>query len=181
MTTKLPAAFSPEVLAQFSAKGRVELLRPYVPVDPRFAQVEEGIRPRWYVVEIKSREVEKELAKRRFGIYVPETVETIILRGRKIDRATPMIGGYVFVFLWETDANWQRLARTYGVTAILGWIEDEEIDRLRFEENCERLSPVTRAAIKRRVMRGIKRLPAQKRKQRRKSRRATRARLDSKG
>ncbi|MBR0855651.1 transcription termination/antitermination protein NusG [Bradyrhizobium liaoningense] len=171
MTTKLPAAFSPEVLAA--------LARPYVPVDPRAAELVDGIKPRWYVVEVKSREVEKELAKRRFGIYVPETIETVVCRGRKFDRATPMIGGYVFVFLWGTDANWQRLARTYGVTQILGWIDDEEIDRLRFEENCERLDAAAREKIRQRVLMYVhKRM---KRKQRRKSRRATRRKLDSKG
>ncbi|MEY9466309.1 transcription antitermination factor NusG [Bradyrhizobium ottawaense] len=179
MTTKLPAAFSPEVLAQFSAKGQAELMRPYSPVDPRFAQLEKGAKPRWYVVEIKSREVEKELAKRRFGIYVPETIETIISRGRKVDRATPMIVGYVFVFLWETDANWQRLARTYGVLHILGWLEDDEIDRLRLEENCERLDAGDREKIKQRVLSKVHK--RQKRKQRRKARRATRGKLDSKG
>lgn len=165
MTTKLPAAFSPEVLAQFSTKGQAELMRPYSPVDPRFAQLEQGAVPRWYVVEIKSREVERELAKRRFGIYVPETIETIISRGRKVDRAMPMIGGYVFVFLWETDANWQRLVRTWGVTLVLGWVEDKEIDRLRYLENCERLDAAAREVVKQEVLSRV-RMPRRKKSRR---------------
>ncbi|WP_025036126.1 transcription termination/antitermination protein NusG [Bradyrhizobium sp. DOA9] len=155
MTTKLPAAFSPEVLAALSAKARREMERPYSPVDPRFAEL--GGKPRWYVVEIKSRQVEKELAKRRFGIYVPETIETVVRRGRKYDQATPMIGGYVFVFLWETDENFQRLLRVWGVTLVVGWIDDREIDRLRYLESCERLDAVAREELKEEILRKVKR------------------------
>ncbi|UEM09031.1 transcription termination/antitermination NusG family protein [Bradyrhizobium barranii subsp. barranii] len=130
MTTKLPAAFSPEVIA--------ELARPYVRFDPRTAQLSPDVEPRWYAVEISSRDVEAELIKRRFGIYVPECDETIVSRGRKIERRVPMFVGYVFVFLWATDQNWQQIVATPGVVGILGELTDDEIDRVRRRENTER-------------------------------------------
>ncbi|BAL75985.1 transcription termination/antitermination protein NusG [Bradyrhizobium cosmicum] len=129
-TTKLPAAFSPEVIA--------ELARPYVRFDPRSAQLADGAAAKWYVVEVRSRDVEAELIKRQFGIYVPECEETAISRGRKISRRIAMFPGYVFVFLWDTDANWARLCSIGGVTAVMGTLTDDEIDKIRARENTER-------------------------------------------
>lgn len=131
--SKLPVVFSPEVMA--------ELARTYVPFDVRAAQLSPNVTPKWYVVEVRSRDVEAELIERRFGIYVPECDETIISRGRKIERRMPMFVGYVFVFLWDTDQNWQQIVATPGVVGILGVLSDEEVDRVRRRENTER--PVT--------------------------------------
>jgi len=128
--TKLPAAFSPDVMA--------ELARPYVRFDPRAAQLAQDIEAKWYVVEVRSRDVEAELIKRQFGIYVPECEETAISRGRKICRRIAMFPGYVFVFLWRTDANWGRLCSVDGVMAIRGTLSDDDIDRIRARENTER-------------------------------------------
>lgn len=125
---KLPDAFSPEVMA--------ELAKPYSAYDPRAAQIDG--QPKWYVIEVASRDVEDELIKRRFGIYVPEEDETVVTRGRKIDRRVRMFPGYVFVFLWETDENWSRLAGIRGVIGILGSLSDEQIDKIRYCENCAR-------------------------------------------
>lgn len=127
----LSEAFSPEVMA--------ELARPFRTFDPRDAEFTEDVEARWYVVSIFSRDAEIELAKRRFGIFVPVVDETIIVRGRKVVRHVPVVAGYVFVFLWETDTNWMRVARTPRVDKILGWVTDEEIDKLRFQENCEQI------------------------------------------
>ncbi|WP_448031532.1 transcription termination/antitermination protein NusG [Bradyrhizobium liaoningense] len=129
-TTKLPAAFSPEVLAA--------LARPFTRVDPRAAELSPGRQAKWYVVEVRSRDVEAELIKRQFGIYVPECEETAISRGRKISRRIAMFPGYVFVFLWETDANWGRLCAVDGVAAVMGTLSDEEIDKIRAHENTKR-------------------------------------------
>lgn len=127
---KLPNAFSPEVMA--------ELARPYSPVDPRAAQIGDDVTAKWYVIEVASRDVEAELVKRRFGIYVPEEDETIIRRGRKIDRRVLMFPGYVFIFLWETDANWHRMVSIRGVTTVLGTLSDDQVDKIRYCENCAR-------------------------------------------
>ncbi|TGN90906.1 hypothetical protein EOW77_0003475 [Bradyrhizobium yuanmingense] len=139
MTTKLPAAFSPEVLAEMlSAEARAELARPRAPVDPRAAQLSEGAEARWCAVEIASRDAVDELAKRRFGIYQPEYSETVVSRGRKVVRRGPMFPGYVFVFLW--DGNYGRLLAVDGVIGTLGSLSDEEISLVRAVENGQRWS-----------------------------------------
>ena len=135
----LPKAFSPEVLAELlSEDARAEMARPVRTYDPRSAQVVPGVEPKWYVIEVASRDVETELVKRRFGIYVPEEEETIIMRGRKVDRRVRMFPGYVFVFMWDTDENWSRLANIRGVLAVLGTLTDEQVDKIRYCENCAR-------------------------------------------
>jgi hypothetical protein len=126
----LPKAFSPEVMA--------ELARPVQTHDPRAAQLVLGVDPHWLVVEVASRDVEAQLMKRRFGIYVPECQETIIRRGRAVTRRTRLFPGYVFVFLWDTAENWHRIASIRGVIAGIGSLPDEAIDRIRYLENCER-------------------------------------------
>ncbi len=128
--TNLPRAFSPEVMH--------ELAKPVQTYDARAMQVDPSISPKWYVIEVASRDVEAQLIKRQFGIYVPEEEETVIVRGRKIDRRVRMFPGYVFVFLWETDENWSKLANLHGVTEILGVLPDEAIDKIRYCENCAR-------------------------------------------
>ena len=127
---ELPDAFSPEVMA--------ELAKPWRPVDLSGAELAEGVTPKWIAVEVASREVEAELMKRKFGIYVPEENETVIVRGRAVDRKVRMFPGYVFVFLWDTDQNWNGVATTPGVIAVLGALTDQEIDRVRYIENCAR-------------------------------------------
>jgi transcription antitermination factor NusG len=127
---KLTSAFSPAVMA--------ELARPVASYDPRNAELKPGVTPAWYVLEVASRDVEAELVKRQFGIYVPEEDETVIVRGRKRDRRVRMFPGYVFVFLWDTAANWSKLARIRGVVASLGKLSDEAIDKIRHCENCAR-------------------------------------------
>jgi len=97
-----------------------------------------GASPQWFVVEILNRDVEAELIKRRFGIYVPECEERIVRRGRAIDRRTALFPGYVFVFMWSTDENWGLLANTPAVSSVLGTVRDEVIDRIRHLENCWR-------------------------------------------
>ncbi len=84
----LSEAFSPEVMA--------ELSRPVQTHDPRDAQIAPGTDPMWYVFEIASRDVELELAKRRFGVYVPECQETIIRRGHVVDRRIQLFPDWFF-------------------------------------------------------------------------------------
>jgi hypothetical protein len=139
---KLPHAFSPAVMA--------ELARPVASFDPRNAELVEGLAPAWHVVECYSsreREVAKELAKRRFGIYLPLERETIVRRGRKVDVQTLMFPGYVFVFTWLTDTNFTRIASTPGVHQFLMKedggrrvtvvLYDEQVDLIRAIENAK--------------------------------------------
>jgi transcription antitermination factor NusG len=130
MMKELRDAFSPEVLA--------ELARPVRTYDPRMAQLARGDELKWYVYEVASRDVEKVLVERRFGIYVPECEETTVRRGRKIERRLPLFPGYVFVFMGDTDENWNRIANIRGVIASIGALPWDEIDKIRVLENQHR-------------------------------------------
>lgn len=125
----LSDAFSPEVMA--------ELARPVRSYDPRAAQIVPGVDPEWCLAEVYSRSVEGELAKRRFGIYVPERRETLVVRGRKVDRRSAMFPGYVFVFLWNGAGNWHRLLAIDGVAGIIGAVNHEQMHLIRAVENAQ--------------------------------------------
>ncbi len=131
--TKLPEAFSADVMA--------ELARPAQVMDPRYAEIVGRHGPKWHVVEVFASsqvDVADELARHRFGVYVPEFDETVVRRGRKIDRRVPMFSGYVFVFMWYSDQHWQWITNTPGVIAIVGSLTDDEIDIVRKIENQKR-------------------------------------------
>lgn len=141
---KLPDAFSADVIA--------ELARPVATFDPRNAELVPGVTPAWHVIETyaqREREVADELAARRFGIFVPEVEETIVRRGRKIDRKSLMFMGYIFVFVWLTDENYARVRAVDGVLRFVtvndgkpAVISDKEIDILRYVENGKRAFPL---------------------------------------
>ena len=172
----LPKAFSPEQLNEMlSEAAKAEMAKPRRAFDPRDAEIG-GSDVRWYVVSVFSRDAEAELAKRRFGIFVPAVEETIISRGRKRERHVPLVPGYVFVLLWETDANWLRVANTAGVDKILGWVPDKEIDQLRFQENCDQMDARARRKVVVRVIQGArKRRPRPSRRMKRKQRKCGKA------
>jgi transcriptional antiterminator NusG len=137
----LSSAFSKEVLQ--------ELARPVEPTNPRYAEIVGGRSPRWHVVEVYASmqaDIAADLAHHRYGVYVPEVDETIIKRGHKIDRRVPMFSGYIFVFMWQADQNWQWITSTPGVVAILGELSDEEIDIVRKVENTKRPIVIALAA-----------------------------------
>lgn len=127
-------------LDAMTPRVRAELMRPVQSYDPRAMQLGGG-EPKWYVFEIMSRDVEAELIKRRFGVYVPECEETIIRRGKKVDRRSPLFPGYVLVFMWETDENWSKIVNMRGVIGSVGVLSEEDVDQIRLMENCER--PIT--------------------------------------
>lgn len=129
----LSDAFSPEVVA--------ELSRPVEAHNPRNAEIVQDSEPSWYAVEVfasAQADVATEFAERRFGIYIPEVDETVIKRGRKIDRRVPLFSGYIFVFMWPSDQHWRWIADTPGVVAVVGRLTDEEIDIVRGIENQKR-------------------------------------------
>lgn len=130
MLMKLEDALSPE--------AKAELMRPVMTFDPRMAQVIPGIDPKWHLVQVYSRDAEKELAKRGFGLYVPEQRETIVRRGRKIDCRRPMFPGYVLVFMWNGGGNWGFVRACEGVIDFIGTLYDEEVDLIRAVENAQK-------------------------------------------
>lgn len=144
----LSDAFSPDVIA--------ELARPVQTFDPRDAEMTEGREAKWYVVSVYSRVAEAELAKRRFGIFVPATAEKIVERGRLVTRHVPLVPGYIFVFFWETDANWLRVATAPGVEKIRGWVTDAAIDKLRWQEKCEEMDADARRKVTMSVVRSAR-------------------------
>lgn len=130
-----------EAFEHLSPEVRAELLRPAQSRDPRYAEIVAGLDPRWHVVEVYASahvDVAKALAEHRFGVYVPEVEETIVRRGRKVDRRVPMFSGYLFVFMWYSDAHWQCISGIPGVVEIVGALTDAEIDVVRTIENMKR-------------------------------------------
>lgn len=130
-----------EAFENLSPEVRAELLRPAQSRDPRYAEIVEGLDPRWHVVEVFASaqvDVAKVLAEHRFGVYVPEVEETVVRRGRKFDRRVPMFSGYLFVFMWYSDQHWQCISSIPGVVEIVGALTDAEIDIVRTIENTKR-------------------------------------------
>jgi transcriptional antiterminator NusG len=147
-------------LEELSPEARAELSRPFQSFDPRNAEIVAGKTPKWYLLEVYEpwqRDVEKELVKRRFGIFVPEFEKTEIVRGRKIERKLSLFPGYVFVFVWDIDSHWSRIMDVPGVSQIMASkpdiaqpaqsspqlphalaIDFELIDEIRAIENSER-------------------------------------------
>lgn len=105
-----------------SDEVKAELVRPVPSYDPRDAEILPGQTPKWHLLEVHEpaqTDVAAELIKRRFGVFVPEKFETIIARGRKIDRRQWLFPGYIFVFVWDIDRHWDRIARISGVSQIV--------------------------------------------------------------
>jgi hypothetical protein len=147
--TTLPKAFSPEQFAELlSDAGRAEMARPVAPFDRRNAEMVQGVTPCWHVIETyahREREVVEELSTRRFGVYLPEEQETIVKRGRVVDRVSLMFPGYVFVFVWDVLSHRSRIEAIDGVQRLLLdvngiplFLTDEQIDKIRYCENCAR-------------------------------------------
>jgi transcriptional antiterminator NusG len=124
------------------------------PCDPLSAEIVPNATPRWHVLETRSnheRVVGAHLVARRFGMYVPETEEDIVRRGRKLHVTRLMFTGYVFVFVWDIMAHMSRLETIPGVARVLCHpptpdghpatpviIPDKAIDIVRVEENKKR-------------------------------------------
>lgn len=140
---KLPEAFSAELMA--------ELARPFSRFDPRDAELVPGVTPVWHVVETfahRERDVAAELVARRFGIFVPEEEETIVQRGRKVDRVSLMFPGYIFVFVWDVLSHRSRIEAIDGVLRLIMdvdgiplFLTDDEINQIRAVENSKRYAP----------------------------------------
>lgn len=117
------------------------------------AEIVAGVEPKWHVLETlpnHERTVASHLIARRFGMFVPETEEDIIRRGRKIHVTRLMFTGYVFVFVWDIKAHADRLMMIPGVSRLMchpgidgGFpqpvsLSDAVIDKIRAVENTKR-------------------------------------------
>lgn len=111
-----------EAFEKLSPEVRAELLRPAQSYDPRNAEIIEGKKPCWHLIEAyepAQRDVQKVLMGRRFGIFVPEQEVVEVRRGRKVTRRSLLFPGYIFVFVWDIDQHWSRIAEIPGVSQIM--------------------------------------------------------------
>lgn len=109
------------------------------------AEMLPDVVPRWHVIEVypgAERKVASALVARRFGIYIPEMDETVIVRGCAVDRTELMFPGYIFAFVWDVMAHRTRIeAIDGGVRVMLDangeplHLSDAEIDLIRAIEN----------------------------------------------
>jgi len=115
--------------------------------NPLAACIVPGRAPAWYVACVAPAHegiAAGHLIGRRFGIYLPETEEQIIKRGRRVKVLRPMFPGYLFVFMWMSGANYDRVHSCPGVLRILCVnaqpvvIPDGVIDATRAVENKKR-------------------------------------------
>ena len=111
------------------------------------AEIVEGVAAKWYVLTTaanQERIAAAHLIGRRFGVYLPETEETIVTRGRKRDVRRLLFRGYLFLFVWDIDRHLRRIRACPGVMGILcregqpAVLPDAAIDDIRQYENSER-------------------------------------------
>lgn len=115
-------------------------------IGPRDAEMVPGIEGKWLIVRAeggREQTVAAHLAGRRFGIYLPQFPETLIVRGRKIDRLRNLFPGYVFVFVWGVQ---QHIRRILAVPGVIGMVMRGDvpavlpfhvIEQIRAQEECD--------------------------------------------
>lgn len=110
----------------------------------RNAEIFPDVTPHWHVATVlpgKERTAADDLSDRCFGVYLPESENTEIRRGRKVDFKRLMVPGYVFVFVWDVDRHVDRIRACDGVRGLLfvngrvAIVPDLLIDRIRAVEN----------------------------------------------
>lgn len=129
----------------------------YGAFNPHSAEIVPGITPLWHVIETHpnhERTAASHLIARRFGVFIPETEETIIRRGRRLDVTRLMFTGYIFVFVWSIMKHISRIESCPGVARIIfvddqpdqprrpAVITDKKIDEIRAVENSKRPLPL---------------------------------------
>lgn len=97
-------------------------------------------RPRWYVVQCKTREDRRaleHLERQGFSCYRPMLSAEKLRRRRRVEIREPLFPGYLFVQLDKVNDNWYPIRSTRGVIQIVRFnehplpIEDEIIDMIR--------------------------------------------------
>lgn len=101
---------------------------------------ESTTRPRWYVVQCKSREdgrALEHLERQGFSCYRPTLCVEKLRQGRKVSVRQSLFPGYLFVQLDEVNDNWYPIRSTRGVIEIVRFnehplpIKDEIVERIR--------------------------------------------------
>jgi transcription antitermination factor NusG len=126
------------------------------PSNPTLAEIIPGKTPAWYVIEThpnRERTAAAHLIARRFGVFVPEKEQTLIIRGRKVEQTVLMFRNYIFVFVWDIRQHIHKINAVPGVMRVLfvqqgegrepkpAVLSDEKIDQIRAVENRERPLP----------------------------------------
>ena len=110
------------------------------------AELVPGVQGRWHIVRVEGgRETTAaaHLVGRRFGVYLPQYPEVLIVRGRKIERLRNLFPGYLFVFVWDVMNHAGRILAVPGVIDILSRndhpvvVPDAMIDDIRRREESE--------------------------------------------
>lgn len=110
----------------------------------RNAEVYPGVTPHWHVATVmpgQERAAADDLSERCFGIYLPESEDVEVRRGRRVEIKRLMLPGYVFVFVWDVDRHMDRIRACDGVRGMLflngrvAIVPDGMIDRIRMVEN----------------------------------------------
>ena len=148
------------LLSAYSSDVLAALAIPAARYDTRNAELLPNVTPKWYVIEVypnAERRVAEELMARRFGIFIPESDETVVYRGRKVERVALMFPGYIFVFVWDVFKHLSRIETISGVMRVLMTVDctplvltDQQIDEIRTVENGERPIRHVTSKVKRR-------------------------------
>jgi transcriptional antiterminator RfaH len=98
-------------------------------------------RPRWYVVQCKTREDSRaleHLVRQGFSCYRPTFYVERRRQGRKIETRGSLFPGYLFVQLDEVNDNWHPIRSTRGVVQLVRFnerpapVRDEVIEGIRY-------------------------------------------------
>lgn len=87
--------------------------------EPFFAEPKPDASPQWHVVTTHpaaENTAAAHLAARRFGLYLPTFLDT--RPGHRTLRR-PIFPGYVFLFVWDIRAHWDRIRSAPGVAGIV--------------------------------------------------------------
>jgi len=116
------------------------------------AEVIANVTATWHIVETMPAHEQiaaGHLTGRRFGVYLPETEQYEVHRGRKVKMLRPLFPGYLFVFVWGLGRHIGRILACPGVWRFLqsgeqpAVISDDLIDAIRAIENKQRPLSVT--------------------------------------
>ena len=97
-------------------------------------------RPRWYVVQCKTREdcrALEHLERQGFSCYRPTLCVEKRRQGRKVEIRESLFPGYLFVQLDEVNDNWYPIRSTRGVIQIVRFnehplpIDDDIVEMIR--------------------------------------------------
>ena len=115
-------------------------------IGPRDAEMVPGVEGKWLIVRVeggRQQTAAAHLVGRRFGVYLPQFPETLIIRGRAVDRLRNLFPGYLFVFVWGVHQHLRRIMSVPGVIEVMMRndqpviVTDALIDKIRHSEESE--------------------------------------------